>query len=121
VIRKFKALLAGFFFRLHVISHLTHLPRWSIASFYYAIIIGYNELAKMQTELGQRVICRTMRKLAIDAAASLGLIEPNWLPGNEIVLTIATGNAMPNLEFRESDIALMRIYLAELDAKGGTP
>jgi hypothetical protein len=111
-----KRLLARFFYRIHLVILVTGVPRWAISSLWAALIIGYNELAKQQTQLGQKAVCRSMRKIAIDSAGSFGLVVPPMI-GNPITFTISMPEAVPPIEFRESDWEMMRKELAAHDAK----
>lgn len=86
--------------------------RWSVV----ALVIGWNELAKQQQTIGQKAVCRCMRKLAQDLALEANIMDVPMF-GNPIVFTIPIGAALPELEFRESDIELMRRAVAEHDSK----
>jgi hypothetical protein len=105
-----------FLFRWTAIYYMMKVPKWCIGSIFLAVIIGYNELAKMQTELGQKAICRAMKRISTIAATQLGITEPEFT-GNYIVLSVSVDCHLPDLEFRESDIELMRGVVAKYDSK----
>lgn len=104
-------------FRLSVLRYMLSVPRWALSSIFFAVIIGYNELTKQQTDLGQKAMCRLMRRVAEDAAASLGIVEKVPFFGNRIILEVKPDDRIPPLEFRESDIELMRATVAKFDAE----
>jgi hypothetical protein len=106
--------------RVSVFVLLFRIPAWGIYHCAAAMLIGMNELTKMQIDLRQKVLCRALRASVQNAAVSIGL-DVNHLPsffGNKVVLEIEMpGSGIPLLEFRESDWELMRAALAEHDAK----
>lgn len=115
-VKKLKELFQVFMFRVYVLLHLIQLPRWAIGSFYMALMVGYNELAKQQEKLGQKAICRAMLQIVTRAAQQIGITGPVMLPGNRELLRIEVPDAVYDLVFRESDIELMRDTVARFDA-----
>jgi hypothetical protein len=80
-----------------------------------ALVFGFNELARMQQTLGQKLTCRIMRDAAEKQfRAAGGTIE---LINHEQVLTLPLG--IGPVEFLPSDIEMMRQVVAEYDAKEG--
>ncbi len=83
--------------------------RWVAA----AMCLGYNELAKIATVLGEKVYWRLARDAAENHFVELG--------GNKIykeessVLELEIPDAMLRIKFREQDIELMRATLAAHD------
>jgi len=80
---------------------------------YVAMCYGYNELAKKAKTLGEKVYCRVARDKAeqdfLDAGGDIGMTR-DGTP----ILTLP--DTMPRIEFRESDLELMRAEIARVDA-----
>ncbi len=85
--------------------------RWGMA----ALVIGFNELAKMQNTLAGKAFCRLMRAQSEKRLRELG---------HEFEITnkasmFSLPMSVPGIEFLPSDIELMRQCVAEHDAKAG--
>ena len=80
----------------------------------YALIIGYNELAKNTGALGERVYFRLCRDHALKCLQEAGG-EMTMTNENDVVLTLR--DKPPYVKFRSKDIELMRKCVAEFDAE----
>lgn len=105
-------------FKLRAVLMVFSIPREVVGSLFFAVAVGYNELARQQTDIKRRAMCRMMREATVRSMLALGLTKER-LPfqGNPIVLEIGLDGAVPGIEFRESDWELMRKALAEHDAR----
>lgn len=87
-----------------------------------ALVIGFNHIAANDAKLlGQKVYFRAARDAAIRRLEELGgksMIMPatDTLPGLEIKMP----HGLPSITFREVDIDMMRVAVAEHDAKALT-
>ena len=108
--------IVALFFRLTMAIRALTMPRWFLVSSIHALIYGWNEMARNQTSIGQRVLCRQMLNMCTDTAKRFGLVEVPMLSDNGIVLEIVLNGEVPPLIFRESDWELMRNALEKHDA-----
>jgi hypothetical protein len=81
---------------------------WNMA----ALALGYNELAKQQTTLGQKTFCRLLRDKADKKCQELG--ASLVITADETILTLH--DCVPEIKFRATDIELMRACVAAHDA-----
>jgi hypothetical protein len=84
-----------------------------------ATLVGYNELIKSCPTLGERVYNRLCFQQTLDTYRELGGVIEITQTGKEIFHL--GGDARLHVVFREQDIALMRKYLADLDAAASEP
>ena len=78
-----------------------------------ALVYGYNQLAAMQTVLGDKVFCRLAREKCVSALESLGCT----IDRSKDCLPVLTIPRFPRVNFNPEDIELMRAVVAEHDAK----
>ena len=108
--------IVALFFRLTMAVRALTMPRWFLVSSIHALIYGWNEIARNQTSIGQRVLCRQMLKMCTDTAKRFGLAEVPMSSDNGIALEITLNGEVPPLIFGESDWELMRDALEKHDA-----
>lgn len=77
-----------------------------------ALVLGYNELAKMAPTLGERVYWRLAMDMARERAEALGA-KFAFTEGEK---SIVVPGAQPFIRFHERDIEEMRRVVAEHDA-----
>lgn len=77
-----------------------------------AVVYGYNELAKLATNLAEKVYFRLSRDYAEEEAAKLGTTINRGDQGN-VVLELRT--KPPFIIFHELDIEMMRAAVAAFD------
>ena len=82
-----------------------------------ALVYGWNELAKMQDILGQKMFCRMESFVAEERVRKTGLATIPRNRENPVIITVDSNWRTPAMQFRESDYELMRKALAEHDAK----
>lgn len=81
-----------------------------------ALCMGYNELAKLGTQLGDKVYFRLLRDQSLKNFVDAGGHDTVFAKEDEPIMTITVDRAMPNILFRERDIELMRKCVAKHDA-----
>jgi hypothetical protein len=86
---------------------------------YAALVYGFNEMAKHQITLGQKMTCRILCENAKELLLATGCCEPEDDGTNPVVLVISGDGNIPQLIFRESDWELMREALRSRDDRGG--
>lgn len=86
-----------------------------------ATFLGFNELAKLATSLGERVYYRMCRETAKEHAELMGaeLGYDDNAPGERIVMVLPGYN--PTVSFREKDIEEMRAAVSAWDAGRAQP
>ena len=90
-------------------NDLNRIETWCLA----AQVIGFNELAKQQETLGQKVFCRLARN---SAEAELRKLGVQWeITQDKVVLTLK--DHVPHIEFTDNDIELMRAEVARRDQR----
>ena len=80
-----------------------------------AMVVGFNELARASETLGERVMLRLFRDRAKQLLQARG-IEFKETGDNRVLLTIPLACNL-SMEFRESDVELMRQAIVKLDAE----
>jgi len=119
-IRAIRARVALLTFKIQAFFLLFGIPREAIVATFYAVAVGFNEMARMQVDIRRKAMCRMMRSATQRSMIELGIIQEE-LPflGNPVVLVIEVRRGVPPIEFRESDWELMRAALKRHDeAKG---
>lgn len=84
---------------------------------YAALTIGFNELAKLHTVLGEKVYFRLLREAAQEKFVESG--GNRFITVEDGILTIEVPGGPPHVVFREQDIELMREVVAKHDAEKG--
>lgn len=88
-------------------------PTWNTT---LAMVLGYNEMAKLAAGLGEKVYFRLMRDNALKIFVELGG-NADVFTTEPAVITIPVGEGMPHIVFRERDVELMREYVREYDSR----
>lgn len=97
-----------------------------------ALCLGYNELAKMGKQLGDKVYFRLLRQQAQERFIEVGGHGNVFAEESEAIVTIEVSHGFPRILFRERDIEMMRDAVHAHDvarraptsdpsAKGGAP
>jgi hypothetical protein len=94
-------------------KNLTLAKYWSAL----ALSLGYNELAKLGKQLGDKVYFRLLRDASLKNFVEAGGHDTVFARESEPVMTITVDRAMPHILFRERDIELMRECVAKHDAE----
>lgn len=91
-----------------------HYARWM----HLALALGYNEIAKLGTTLGEKIFARMMRDTAVENLIEVGGNGGKSPFANEPdVVEIEMPERIPSLKLRPQDVELMRAYVAEHDAR----
>ena len=81
-----------------------------------AIVLGYNELAKLGTTLGEKVYYRLARDQGMQAFVAAGG-NADVFAKEDGIATIELPGGPPHVVFVKRDIELMRVCVAEHDAR----
>ncbi len=79
-----------------------------------ALCLGFNELAKLGKSLGEKVYARLARDTHLKRFVELGG-NADLFAKEESVCTLVMPTSMPHVEFRASDIEMMREAVAAYD------
>lgn len=97
-----------------ILTRIMWIPRWTIVSHVHAMIYGWNEMVKNQTDLGRKVMCRSLLGIWEITGAKMGIADIKGT-GNPVVLEIEIKGEVRPIIFRESDWELMREALRKHD------
>lgn len=88
---------------------------------FLALALGYNELAKLGRDLGEKMYFRLARdqavKLLVEAGGNKG---KSPFAEEQAVITIHVEDGMPWIKLLDRDVDLMRAYVAQHDVRRQT-
>lgn len=87
-----------------------------------ALCLGFNELAKLGRNLGEKMYFRLLRDHAVQDAVKAGVNGgKSPFADEQAVIEIYVSNDVPWLRLFDRDVELMRAYVAEHDARQASP